>query len=85
MRWRYNDAMTSIQIKDVPEEVHHVLRRRAANEGRSLQQYLLRLLVKETSHPDHAELYERLRAVGGGTHLTFDEVTALIREDRDSH
>ena len=32
--------MTSVQIKDVPEETHRVLRRRAAEAHQSLQEYL---------------------------------------------
>src|SRR5438309_995254 len=38
---RQNGAMPSVQIKDVPAEVHATLRRRAATAGQSLQEYLL--------------------------------------------
>ncbi len=39
--------MPSIQIKNVPADVHRVLRRRAADEGMSLQEYLLAKLTEE--------------------------------------
>jgi antitoxin FitA len=39
--------MPSVQIKDVPDEVHAVLRRRAALNGQSLQEYLLDRLACE--------------------------------------
>jgi plasmid stability protein len=32
--------MTSVQIRDAPEETHRVLRRRAAEAHQSLQEYL---------------------------------------------
>ena len=37
---RHNDAMPSVQIKDVPESTHAVLRQRAAAAYQSLQEYL---------------------------------------------
>ena len=43
--------MPSIQVKDVPDEVHAVLRRRAAAAGKSLQEYLLDRLTQEASTP----------------------------------
>ena len=39
--------MPSVQIKNVPEQTHAVLRRRAAQANQSLQEYLLARLVEE--------------------------------------
>ncbi len=43
--------MPSVQVKNVPAETHAVLRRRAAAEGRSLQEFLLWLLIDEAARP----------------------------------
>lgn len=39
--------MPSVQIKNVPDEVHRVLRQRAANAGQSLQEFLLTQLERQ--------------------------------------
>jgi plasmid stability protein len=59
--------MPSVQIKDVPDEVHAVLRRRAAAEGRSLQEYLLTRLVADAARPTLAEVVERIEHRSGGS------------------
>ena len=44
--------MPSVQIKDVPEQTHAVLRQRAAAAHQSLQEYLrARLIEKQASQP----------------------------------
>jgi hypothetical protein len=40
-----------VQIKNVPPEIHRVLRRRAGQAGQSLQEYLLARLVEEAERP----------------------------------
>lgn len=52
--------MPSVQIKNVPEDVHAVLRRRAAAAGQSLQSYLLARLVDEAETGSNRELFERI-------------------------
>jgi len=42
---------SSIQIKDVPDQTHAVLRRRAAAARQSLQEYLRSRLIEEASAP----------------------------------
>ena len=49
--WRYFGPMPSIQVKDVPADVHATLRRRAAAAGQSLQEYLLARLTEEATTP----------------------------------
>jgi len=84
-QWRHNGAMTSIQIKGVPEETHAVLRRRAAAAHQSLQEYLLRKLVEDAARPTMDEVFDRIDAQGDGGDFTLDDVVDLIREDRASH
>ncbi|GAB7192348.1 hypothetical protein NUM3379_30570 [Kineococcus sp. NUM-3379] len=74
--------MPSVQIKDVPAEVHAVLRRRAAMSHRSLQEYLLAKLIEEASTPSLDEVLDRAGGRAGGT-LSFSASTEAVRDDRD--
>lgn len=76
--------MPSIQVKNVPDDVHETLRRRAAQEGRSLQEYLLRRLVDEARHPTIDELFARLSGLQGGS-FTLAEAADIVRDDRERH
>ena len=51
----------ALQVRDVPEEVHRALKARAALEGVSLSEYVLRELEKIAARPSRRELYDRLR------------------------
>lgn len=74
--------MPSVQIEDVPDEVHAVLRRRAPAAHQSLQEYLLRHLIEEASRPSLDEVLERAgQHVGGSASLT--ESAALVRAERE--
>jgi plasmid stability protein len=74
--------MPSIQIKAVPEEVHAELRRRAADAGQSLQEYLLGRLTDEVSRPDLDELLRRAGQRSGGR-LPFSFASGAVEEDRN--
>ncbi len=75
--------MPSIQVKDVPDEVHATLRKRAAAARMSLQEYLLAHLVAEATQPTLEEVLERAGQRAGGRVTTRDAVKA-VRADRDS-
>jgi len=75
--------MPSVQIKSVPEDVHAELRRRAANEGKSLQEYLLGRLIEEARRPSLDELLARAGQRSGGR-VSFRFASEAIREDRDA-
>ena len=51
--------MPSVQIKDVPESTHAVLRQRAAAAHQSLQEYLRSRLIAEASQPTLEEVLDR--------------------------
>jgi hypothetical protein len=74
--------MPSIQIKGVPEEVHAVLRRRAASARQSLQEYLLSRLIEEASRPTLEEVLDRAGGRAGGS-VSFKAATRVVRSDRD--
>lgn len=79
--WRQNGAMPSVQIKDVPEATHAVLRRRAAEAGQSLQEYLRARLVAEASRPTLDEVLTRAGGRAGGS-VPFSAAVRALREDR---
>lgn len=53
---------TLIQIRDVDDEVHRILKARAAREGVSLSEYLRAELERVAGSPTPAELLARLRS-----------------------
>ena len=73
--------MPNIQIKDVPEETHAVLRQRAAAANQSLQEYLRSKLMVEAAQPTVDEVLARAGGRAGGSLPLADAVSAL-RVDR---
>ena len=88
LEWRYSGVVTTIQVKDVPEDVHRVLRTRAADAGQSLQRFMLDLLAREARRTTIPELLARRRidSLHHPAHRDVDpeEIVALIRADRGS-
>jgi antitoxin FitA len=52
--------MGAIQVKDVPEELHDALRRRAIAEGMTMADYVLDLIRRDLGLPSRREWFERL-------------------------
>ena len=50
----------AIQVKDVPEELHKALRRRALEHGMTLADYVLDLIRRDLGLPSRREWFERL-------------------------
>jgi antitoxin FitA len=75
--------MRSVQIKNVPDDVHHVLRQRAAKAGQSQQEYLLALLVDAARTPTLDEILERVELRSGGD-ISLAFAVEAKRADRDS-
>ncbi len=73
--------MPSIQIKDVPDEVHAVLRQRAAMAHQSLQEYLRSKLIAEAGTPTLDEVLDRVSYRNGGAARLHD-VAAMLADDR---
>jgi plasmid stability protein len=75
--------MPSIQIKDVPEDVHATLRRRAAASGKSLQEYLLARLADEARAPTLEEILDRIEERSGGR-VGFKAAARAVQAERDA-
>ena len=71
----------TIQIRDVPDEVHATLRSRAAAAGQSLSAYLLTELVRVAERPPVADVLALARARHGGARTT--DIVAAVRSGRD--
>lgn len=82
--WRQYGSMPNIQIKDVPEETHAVLRQRASAAHQSLQEYLRSRLIAEAAQPTVDEVLARAGGRAGGSLSLADAVSAL-RFDRARH
>jgi antitoxin FitA len=54
--------MGVIQIRNVPDDIHRTLKVRAAAEGTSLSEYVLRELTRLARSPTREELDARIRA-----------------------
>lgn len=74
--------MPAVQIKDVPEQAHAVLRRRAAEAGMSLQEYLRARLIAEASQPTVDEVLARAGGRDGGR-VPLKTAAAALRAERD--
>ena len=55
------ECMPNIQIRNVPEDLHRVLKAKAATTGSSLSDFVLAELVQLAKRPTLGELRERLR------------------------
>ena len=70
-----------IQLRNVPDALHRKLKARAAEEGLSLSDYLIRMAKSEAERPTMREFRERWKALPV-LHLSASP-TDIIREERD--
>jgi plasmid stability protein len=75
-------AMAHIQIRNVPDDLHRLLKTRAAKAGMSLSEYLLAEIRRSAEVPTMDEWLQRVRARKLVRLRT--RAADLIREDRDS-
>lgn len=68
-----------IQIRNVPEELHRQLKARAALEGISMSQFILREIKRALERPSRDEVLRRI-AEQGGTYLSRPAADVLHEE-----
>lgn len=73
---------TMVQIRNVPAELHRRLKARAAMEGLSMSDYVLRELRKSLDRPTREEILERLRALP--VRRLRPSAAEVVRAERDS-
>jgi antitoxin FitA len=73
-----------VQIRNVPDAAHRALKARAAEEGASLNAYLLELIGREVERPTVAEVLAR--AASRTARLQGSSVDAIRagRDERDA-
>lgn len=73
---------TMVQIRNVPPELHRRLKARAALEGMSMSDYILREIRKTLDRPTRQDVLERL---GSRPRRRLPQSAAdVIREERDA-
>ena len=70
-----------LQVRNVPDDLHTELRRRAAAAGMSLSDYVLRELQRVGERSPAAEVLARSASLR--IPLAMDEIVDAIRQDRD--
>lgn len=71
-----------IQVRNVPEDLHRRLKARAAMEGLSMSEYVLREVRRALDRPTRQEMIERLRAQP--ERRLRRNAADVIRTERDS-
>jgi hypothetical protein len=71
-----------VQIRNVPADFHRRLKARAAMEGMSMSDYILREVGKALEHPTRQEVLERLRV--RPVRRLRRSAAEVIRAERDS-
>lgn len=74
----------TLQIRDVPDQVHSAVLARAAQAGVSVSDYLRELVTELVSRPTMAEIVERARTLaqaGGGARPA--DIHTVIRDGRE--
>lgn len=74
--------MKMLQVRNVPDDLHRALKERAAREGTTMSELVLRELPRLAHRPSPEQVMERIRsrtAVGGPSGA---ELVAAERADR---
>jgi antitoxin FitA len=75
-------SRTMVQIRNVPVEFHRSLKARAAMEGMSMSDYILREVGKALERPTRHEVLERLRT--RPVRRLTPSAAEVIRAERDA-
>lgn len=72
--------MANLQIKNLPEELHEALRRRAAAEGTTVRAYVFDLIRRDLDRPSPQEWLARLEQLERAR--PAPSAAELVREGR---
>lgn len=75
-------ATVMVQVRNVPEDLHRKLKARAATEGLSISDFVLREIRKSLDRPSREEVLARLRA--RPVRRLRKGAAELVRAERDS-
>ena len=77
----------NLLVRSVPAETHETLVRRAASEGKSLQEYVLGLLQASADKPTMAEVMAEIESglkTTPNPAMNTEDIVATIRAVRDA-
>lgn len=74
--------MTNLQIKDVPEDLHAEIRRRAKESGATISDYLLEVLRRQCALPTRQDWLRRLHELEP-VDVPPGVVASIVREGRE--
>lgn len=74
-------VVKTLQIRNVPDDVHATLRMRAAGAGLSLSDYALAELERLAARPAVSDVLQRAGSRAGGTSTV--DIVAAVRAGRD--
>ena len=77
----YNACMPNVQVRDVPEEIHKALLKRAERGGQSLQQFLAAQLEQIALTPALDDILDRVEHRPKG-HLSAADTTTAVEAER---
>ncbi|WP_250285876.1 MULTISPECIES: FitA-like ribbon-helix-helix domain-containing protein [unclassified Frankia] len=73
--------MTTVVVRDLPDDIHHRLQERARDAGQSLQQYLTIQLTRLATIPSLDEVINRITTRAGGR-VGFQQAVADLDAER---
>jgi plasmid stability protein len=76
--------MPNLLVRDVPEDVHAALQRRAERRGQSLQQFLAGELRRLAERPSVDEVLDRIDSRTGGQ-VGLQQAADDLAEERARH
>jgi len=74
--------MPNVLVRDLPDDVHAELQRRALQRGQSLQHYLTEELTRLTARPPLEEVLDRISSRRGGR-VGLGQAAVDIAAERD--
>lgn len=78
----HNVSMVNVLVRDLPDDVHEQLQRRAERAGQSLQQYLTTELKRLVRRPTVEEVLERIEQRSGGR-VGLEQASIDLADERD--
>lgn len=79
---KHNASMPNVLIRNLPDDVHATLQRRAADAGMSLQQFLSSELAHLARTPTMEDVLDRIRTRSGGR-VGFQSAVDDLRAERE--
>jgi antitoxin FitA len=74
----------TLQIRDVPEDIHATIRARAALAGKTVSQYLLEVVTGIARQPTLKEVADRIKArTASGSGPSGDDILTALHEGRE--